>query len=188
MTAVHEFGHVVMAVALGGRVPRVRLWRDTSGLTTWRSSESGRIRSTVIALAGHTTPAAVGAACAAALASGRSVVALVGLTALVGVVTIAVRNLWGFAVCVALAALCWWAWVGGAGTAEALVAGSAGVLCLGAVRASAEELATNRKGGHSDTQVAASSTKVPAVVWGIVLVAWATACTAWSAVQVVGSL
>jgi hypothetical protein len=177
VTAVHELGHVVVAVLLGGRVPRVRLWRDTSGVTTWRTTQGGRLRSALIALAGHAMPPAVGAACALALAADEARWALIGLTVLVAVVTLAIRNLWGLAVCAALAGACWLAWSRGPEAGAVLVAAAAGILCLGGIRATAEELVTNRSGRGSDTQVVARALHVPAGAAGAALLLWALACT-----------
>jgi hypothetical protein len=56
VTAVHEFGHLVVALAVGGRGARVRLRADSSGLTTWRASGYGRGRAALIALAGPARP------------------------------------------------------------------------------------------------------------------------------------
>jgi len=185
VTAVHELGHVVVAVLLGGRVPRVRLWRDTSGVTTWRTTQAGRLRSALIALAGHAAPPAVGAACAWALALDQARGALVGLAVLVAVITLAIRNLWGLVVCAALAGLCWIAWSRGPDAGAVLVAATAAVLCVGSVRATAEELVTNQRGGRgggahggtSDTQVAGRALHLPAAVAGAALLLWALACT-----------
>lgn len=178
VTAVHELGHVLVAVLLGGRVPRVRLWRDTSGVTTWRTAQTGRARSALIALAGHAAPPAVGAGCALALAADQARWALVGLTALVAVVTLAIRNLWGLVVCASLGALCWAAWSRGPQAGAVLVAAATGILCFGGVRATAEELVTNRSGGTSDTQVVGRALHLPAVLAGSALLGWALLCTA----------
>lgn len=180
VTAVHEFGHLIVAVALGGRVPRVRLWADTSGVTTWRTSQTGRLRSAVIALAGHSTPPIVGAACAGLLAADRAPWGVAGLAVLVAIVTLAVRNLWGLVVCLALGALCWWGVRDNGVAAGTVLGGAAGVLCLGGVRAVAEELTSNRPGGSHDTQVVARALPLPAGVWGALLLVWALACTAWA--------
>jgi len=180
VTAVHELGHVLVAVLLGGRVPRVRLWRDTSGVTTWRTTQTGRLRAALIAVAGHAAPPAVGAACAWALAVDEVRVALVGLTVLVGVITLAIRNVWGLAVCAGLAVLCWLGWSRGPDAGAVLVAASAAVLCVGGVRATAEELVTNRSGGSSDTQVAGRALHIPAAVVGTALLLWALGCTSFA--------
>jgi hypothetical protein len=181
VTAVHEFGHLVVALAVGGRGARIRLRADTSGLTTWRTTRNGRFRSGLIALAGPGTPPLVGAACAAALVGGQATLGLLGLAVLVGIVSVVVRNLWGVLVCIALAALCWLAWRQGAVATEVLLVVTATVLCLGGLRAVAEELTSLQPGGTSDTQVAAAALWLPARVWGAGLLAWALAGAVWAA-------
>lgn len=185
VTAVHEFGHLVTAVALGGRAARVRLRADTSGLTTWRTAQTGRIRSGVIALAGPALPPLVGAGCAWAFATDRAAGGVLALAVGVALMSLVVRNLWGLVVCAALAALCWWAWRDDALAAPVLMVVTATVLCLGGLRAVAEELAgrsTERGGGAdtSDTRVAADALWLPPVVWGSTLLVWALACTGWA--------
>jgi hypothetical protein len=184
VTAVHEFGHLIVAVAVGGRRPTVRLAADTSGRTSWKTASSGRGRAGLIALAGPATPPLVGAACAAAFASNQPILGVVGLAAIVGTVSLAIRNLWGAAVCGALGAICWWAWRYGVSSAQILMLVSATVLCVGGARAVTEEMATSSRGGFRDTQVAAAALRLPPPVWGTLLLVWALACTGWAARRV----
>ena len=161
-------------------MPRVRLWRDTSGVTTWRTTQTGGGRAAVIAVAGHASAPAVGAACAWALAAGQARAALIGLTVLVALITLAIRNLWGLVVCAALAGLCAVAWSRGSNAASVLVAATAAVLCAGGVRTIAEELVTNRAGTSSDTQVAGRALHIPAVIVGAALLLWGFACAGFA--------
>jgi hypothetical protein len=188
VTAVHELGHLVTAMLLGGRVGRVRLRADTSGLTTWRAGRQGRGRSGLIALSGPAMPPLVGAGCAAAFASGRATLGVLVLAALVGTIALVVRNLWGLVVCAALGAVCWWGWHDGNASAQVLMLASATVLCLGGVRAVTEEMTALPPGGRRDTQVAAAALWLPPALWGTVLLAWAVAWTGWATWQVASGL
>ncbi len=180
VTAVHEFGHLIAAVALGGRAARVRLRADTSGLTTWKTTPPGRFRAAFIALAGPALPPLVGAGCALAFATDRGPVGVLVLTAGVALMSVFVRNVWGFVVCGALAAICWWAWRDGIGAARALMVVSATVLCLGGARAVTEEMRARPAGGVRDTQIAANALWLPPSLWGTALLVWAVALTCWA--------
>jgi hypothetical protein len=184
VTAVHELGHLVAAVALGGRAARVRLRADTSGLTTWRTTQPGRGRSALVALSGPAFPPLVGAACALAFATNRALLGVVALTIGVAVIGVVVRNLWGWVVCIALAAICWLAWNDGAGAAQVLMVVSSTVLCVGGIRAIAEEMSSLPVGGVRDTQIAARALWLPPVMWGTGLLLWALAWTSWATWQV----
>lgn len=50
-TALHEFGHALMALLTGGQVRNIELFRDTSGTTTTQSSN--RFTATLVSLAGY---------------------------------------------------------------------------------------------------------------------------------------
>ncbi len=180
VTAVHELGHLVAAIALGGRAARVRLRADTSGLTTWKTSPPGRFRAAFIALAGPALPPLVGAGCALAFATDRSPAGVLVLTAGVALISVFIRNVWGFVVCGALAAICWWAWRDGVGAAQVLMVVSATVLGLGGSRAVTEEMRARPAGGVRDTQIVANALWLPPAVWGAGLLVWALAWTCWA--------
>lgn len=50
-TALHEFGHAIMALLLNGQVRRIELFRDSSGITTTQSDS--KIKTFLISLAGY---------------------------------------------------------------------------------------------------------------------------------------
>lgn len=188
VTAVHEFGHLVVALAVGGHGARVRLRVDTSGLTTWRTATTGRGRTALIALAGPATPPLVGAGSAWAFSSGRATLGVSLLAVLVGALSLVVRNVWGLVVCFGLGGIIWAAWRYGTSTAEMLMVVTATVLCLGGVRAVAEEMASLHPVGASDTKVAVAALWLPARVWEAVLMVWAVAWTCAAAWLVVRAL
>ena len=49
-TAIHEFGHALVALLLNGKVNRIELFKDTSGTTT---TQTGRVGAFFVALAGY---------------------------------------------------------------------------------------------------------------------------------------
>lgn len=56
-TALHEFGHALMALVTGGSVDKIELLRDTSGTTTTKSSS--RFSAILVSLAGYPFAASV---------------------------------------------------------------------------------------------------------------------------------
>lgn len=56
-TALHEFGHALMALLTNGSVHRIELFKDTSGTTTTKSNN--RFAATLVALAGYPFAASV---------------------------------------------------------------------------------------------------------------------------------
>ncbi|MBQ4440950.1 MAG: M50 family metallopeptidase [Bacteroidales bacterium] len=56
-TALHEFGHALMALVTGGSVDKIELFRDTSGTTTTKSSS--RFSAILVSLAGYPFAASV---------------------------------------------------------------------------------------------------------------------------------
>jgi hypothetical protein len=57
-TAIHELGHALMALLIDGKVHKIELWGDSSGVTVTQSKS--KIGSFLIALAGYPFAAAVG--------------------------------------------------------------------------------------------------------------------------------
>lgn len=60
-TALHEFGHAIMALVLQGKVDRIELMKDSSGTTTTKSKN--RIGSILIAVAGYPFAATIAYFC-----------------------------------------------------------------------------------------------------------------------------
>lgn len=50
-TAIHEFGHALMALCTGGNVQKIQLFQDTSGTTTTQSSN--KLSAIMVSLAGY---------------------------------------------------------------------------------------------------------------------------------------
>ncbi|MGI8938460.1 MAG: M50 family metallopeptidase, partial [Iamia sp.] len=89
VTLAHELGHALTAIATEGRVRRIRIQLDTSGLTEWSGAGAARrIPRGVVAWWGHPAPGALAAALAAGLAAGHAVLAAQVLAGVVGVVAL----------------------------------------------------------------------------------------------------
>lgn len=56
-TALHEFGHALMALVTGGSVDKIELFKDTSGTTTTKSSS--KFSAILVSLAGYPFAASV---------------------------------------------------------------------------------------------------------------------------------
>lgn len=56
-TAIHEFGHALVALLTGGQVRKIELFKDTSGTTTTQSSN--RLAACLVSMAGYPFAASV---------------------------------------------------------------------------------------------------------------------------------
>ena len=164
-TWVHECGHALMTVLLGGTVGSITIEPDASGLT--RSLvPAGRIARGLVASSGYLGASVVGCLLMAASRvekRARAIVWTVGALMLVTLV-IWIRNLFGFVV-----VLAW----GAALVALARMAGrltSRFVLSLLAIQVALDSVYDIRvlfhvDGGHSDAETMARLFLLPAWVW-----------------------
>jgi hypothetical protein len=179
VTAVHELGHALVAILLGGRVSRVHLWANTAGLTTFTLPAGlGHLRGAAVALAGYPAPGLAGLTGAALVAAERSRL-WVGLAAVVTALLLAlwVRNAWGVGSTLVVAvALGWLAWAGPPQVVDAVGAGLAVLLLAGGWRASLTHL-RGREGGRevSDAVMAGRFLVLPAMAWSLLFFCVATA-------------
>ena len=170
VTVVHEAGHAIVAVLVGRRLQGIRLHSDTSGLTVSRGRPTGPGVVAMMA-AGYLAPAAVGVGAALLLAAGRGVAMLWAVLALMTVLLVWVRNLYGLLVLlvggVGVALLTWY----GAPQVQAVVAYLiAWLLLLAAPRPLVELLGTGRtRRRTTDPDQLARLTRVPALVWTLLL-------------------
>lgn len=164
-TWVHECGHAVMTVLLGGSVSSMTIEPNTSGLT--RSLlPSGRIARGLVASSGYLGASVVGCLLMAATRvekRARAILWTVGAFMLLTLVTW-MRNLFG-----AVVVLAW-------GTALVALARSSGrraprfVLSLLAIQVALDSVYNIRvlflvEGGHSDAETMASLFRLPASLW-----------------------
>ena len=79
-TLAHEFGHALMAALLGGRIDRITLARDGSGVAHFGFPDRRLVRSFLVSFAGYLSPGVFGVACVQVAVAGlRRVVVLAGL-------------------------------------------------------------------------------------------------------------
>lgn len=106
-TLVHELGHGVSAVLMGGNFEEFKMWADGSGVAM-HTGHLGAVQSAVVSAGGLVGPAlaaAVGMGCARKAKAARGFLLILGLGLVVAEVLV-VRNLFGLVFVGVLAALC----------------------------------------------------------------------------------
>ncbi len=190
VTIVHEAGHALVAVLLGRRVSGIRLHSDTSGLTT-HAGDTRRLPLALVAFAGYPAAGVLGLGAAFALGDGWAYGVLWAFVAVLLLVLVQIRNVYGFVVMVvALGALGWVAWAAPLAWAVGVAYGLVWLLLLGAVRAVVELSRTRRRpgGGGSDADNLARLTRVPAGAWVGLFWLVTVACAVAGAWLIVGPL
>jgi hypothetical protein len=173
VTIAHEGGHAAVAAATGRRLHGVRLHSDTSGLTISAGRPTG-LGVVLTLLAGYLSPAVLGVAAAAMLATGRVRPVLVVTLVLLAVLLLLIRNLFGVLSVVVTAGLL----VGIIGWAPDAWQGPAAYLLtwfllLAAPRPVVELQSARRRRlvAASDADQLAHLTRLPGLVWvGVFLV------------------
>ncbi|WP_369256756.1 M50 family metallopeptidase [Geodermatophilus amargosae] len=167
VTIAHEGAHGLAALATGRRLAGVRLHSDNSGLTVSKGRPTG-LGMVLTCAAGYVGPALFGLGAAALLAAGYAVGVLWAVLALLALLLLQIRNLYGlWAVLVTgagLAAVT--AWLPPAGQA-AVAAAVTWFLLLAAPRTVLElQRARRRRAApDSDADQLARLTRLPAVLW-----------------------
>ncbi|QSB15268.1 M50 family metallopeptidase [Natronosporangium hydrolyticum] len=167
ITIAHEGGHALVAVLAGRRLSGIRLHSDTSGLTVSRGRPSGPGMVFTL-LAGYITPSLLGLAGAWLLSTERVSLLLWASVALLVVMLLWIRNLYGLlAVVLAGAAVFAVSWYAEpqlqAGFAYAFV----WFLVIGGVRPVGELQARrwHRGSPESDADQLSRLTWVPGIIW-----------------------
>ncbi len=167
VTVVHEGAHALVALACGRSLAGVRLHSDSSGLTLSRGRARGAGMVATL-FAGYVGPGLLGLAVAAVIGWGHAVAALWGLLALLALLLLEIRNLYGLWVLlvtgVALGGVTWW---GSAALQSGTAAAVAWFLLLAAPW-KVVELQRARGGGRardSDPDQLARLTVLPAGLW-----------------------
>lgn len=167
VTIAHEGGHALVAFLAGRRLSGVSLHSDTSGVTVSSGSPTG-LGMVATAYAGYVAPSLLGMGGAALLASGWVMATLWGLTALLVVMFLLIRNFYGALVVSATGllvfAVSWWtpAWT------QTLFASLCAWFLLLAGPRPVWELHRLRRDGlaeDSDADQLAALTGLPAVLW-----------------------
>lgn len=160
-TVAHEFGHGITAAALGGRITRLRMHRDGSGLALTALPAGRPARSFAVSAAGYLAPGVLALASMQATTLARLWITY--LVAVVGVMLVlAVRSWWGAVLALGLGAGGWAVVVLTPPTFAALaVAGLAGVLAGGGVTDAAAQWRGRTSTPRSDARAMARQTGLP---------------------------
>ncbi|MBB1252476.1 M50 family metallopeptidase [Streptomyces sp. OF3] len=167
VTIAHEGGHGLVAVLTGRRLEGIRLHSDTSGLTVSRGRPTG-LGMVLTAAAGYTAPSLLGLLGAWLLAAGHITALLWGATALLVVMLVMIRNVYGvLTVFLTGGAFLLVSWLTAPEVQSVFAYGAVWFLLLGGVRPVFELQNKRRRGGAPDSDVDQLHrlTNVPAVVW-----------------------
>ncbi|MFJ3699943.1 MULTISPECIES: M50 family metallopeptidase [unclassified Streptomyces] len=167
ITIAHEGGHGLIALLTGRQLSGIRLHSDTSGLTVSRGKPTG-IGMILTAAAGYTAPPLLGLGGAWLLTNGRITLLLWLATALLAVMLVMIRNLYG-ALTVILTGTTFLlvSWLTSADVQSAFAYTVVWFLLLGGVRPAFELQSKRRYGGapDSDADQLARLTHAPAALW-----------------------
>ncbi|MFI6062514.1 M50 family metallopeptidase [Streptomyces sp. NPDC051286] len=167
ITIAHEGGHGLIALVSGRRLEGIRLHSDTSGLTVSRGRPTG-IGMIVTAAAGYTAPPLLGLGGAWLLADGRITLLLWVSTALLAVMLVMIRNLYGaLTVIFTGTAFLLVSWLASPAVQSLFGYTAVWFLLLGGVRPAFELQSKRRRGGapDSDADQLSRLMDVPAVLW-----------------------
>lgn len=172
VTLAHELGHALSAIVAEGRVRRIRVSFDTSGVTEWSgASVERRIPRGFVAWWGHPAPGALAVGLAVGVSLGHEVVTaaiLGGLTVAVAVVW--VRSAWGLVVSGVLGAAAGLAATTGESAAAGVVTAVTVLWALGGLRAAIGSARHVRRGDGSDQAVLAEVLWLPVGFWAVTMI------------------
>ncbi|MGW9050401.1 M50 family metallopeptidase [[Kitasatospora] papulosa] len=167
ITIAHEGGHGLVALLTGRQLSGIRLHSDTSGLTVSRGKPTG-VGMILTAAAGYTAPPLLGLGGAWLLTNGRITLFLWLATALLAVMLVMIRNLYG-ALTVILTGTTFLlvSLLTSADVQSAFAYTAVWFLLLGGVRPAFELQSKRRYGGapDSDADQLARLTHAPAALW-----------------------
>lgn len=167
ITIAHEGGHALVARACGRRLNGIRLHSDTSGVTVSSGNPRG-IGMIATTFAGYTAPAAIGALLASLLAAGRITATLWATLALLGIMLMLIRNLYGAAILIFSIALAAALLRYGSDQVQTLALSILAWFLLLAAPKPVLELQRKRRQGTaagSDADQLAALTGIPGAVW-----------------------
>ncbi|MET0318594.1 MAG: M50 family metallopeptidase [Rhodococcus fascians] len=173
VTLAHEAGHAVAAMATGRQLSGIRLHSDSSGLTLSRGRPRGP-GMVLTAAAGYLTPSLLGLAGGVLIGAGQRRVLLWGAVALMAVMVLFVRNVFGLLVLVVVGAgFGAVAYYGSPSLQEHFGYLAVWVLLLGNVRTIVE--GAKSRSGRTDIDQLRDLTHLPKAVWTALLIALAVA-------------
>jgi hypothetical protein len=163
-TLAHEFGHGLVAALLGGRINRITLARDGSGMAHFAFPGRRPVRRFLVSFTGYLAPGVFGLACVRVALAGLGAAWLAYLVLLLGVMlVITVRSWWGAFVALLLGAAGWALLALGTGwLAVVVVAGLAGAMLGGGVVDAAGQWRLTRAAVTTDAASMATQTGLPA--------------------------
>ncbi|MET8325844.1 M50 family metallopeptidase [Streptomyces sp. NPDC005181] len=167
ITIAHEGGHGLIALVTGRRLEGIRLHSDTSGLTVSRGRPTGT-GMILTAAAGYTAPPLLGLGGAWLLSSGRITLLLWVATALLAVMLVMIRNVYGaLTVIFTGSAFLLVSWLAPPDVQSLFAYTVVWFLLLGGVRPAFELQSKRRHGGapDSDADQLSRLTDVPAALW-----------------------
>jgi len=167
ITIVHEGGHAVMALLSGRRLQGIRLHSDTSGLTVSAGRPTG-LGMILTLLAGYPAASVVGAIGAVLLTTGRITLMLAVALALLPMMLVMIRNIFGVISVVTTWGLIFAvAWFTPADVQSIFAYTAVWFLLFGGVRPVFELHRQRRRGRmpYSDADQIGRLTHVPALVW-----------------------
>jgi hypothetical protein len=161
-TVAHEFGHGLIAALLGGRINRITMQRDGSGMAHYQFPRRRRVGQFLVSFAGYVAPAVFGLASLQAALAGLGAIWLAYIAATLGVMLLlAVRSWWGALLAVGLGAAAWGLMSAGVGAVPTLVvAGLGGVLLGGGLMDAVDQAASLGRSQRSDAWSMARQTGV----------------------------
>ena len=186
VTLAHEVGHALAAIVAEGRVRRIRVELDTSGVTEWSgASVRRRIPRGFVAWWGYPAPGVGAVLLGVAVRTDHAVVGL-GVLAVAAAVVLAVwiRSAWGAALVVVLATAAGAGAVAGDAVAGPVAVGIAALWAVGGIRAAAAAAPRTRRGDGSDQATLAQVLWLPVGFWSATMVVMAGATTLAAAVLV----
>lgn len=185
-TALHEFGHALVALCTGGQVNKIELFKDTSGTTTTQSSS--RLSAFLTSLAGYPFAVSVAWLSFYLIGQGAAQGLVVGLSVLFFIMLLFwIRNgygvLWVLLFCGANVALIYWG--GDPYVRYAAIFYATMILVESVTSALVLLFLTVRDAQKAgDAANLAKITHVPAFVWGLLFAAY----TGWVVYKVVEML
>ena len=188
-TAIHEFGHAVMALIMQGKVHKIELMRDTSGSTVTQCPTT--LGNILVSLAGYPFAAFAGWFCCYLNEVGYQKGLVIGLSILMVVMLIFwIRNWYGLIWIILFCALnTWLLYTDNQQYINIAALFYAIVVMIEAVSSSFILLVLSIKDGHSagDAANLAKFTHIPAFFWSLLFLAFSCWMAYLSAMMVINS-
>jgi hypothetical protein len=162
-TLAHEFGHGLTAALLGGRIDRITLARDGSGMAHYVVPGRWRVRRLAVSFVGYLAPGVFGVASVRVALAGHGPAWLAYLVVLLGtMLVLTLRSWWAALLAIVLGAGAWALLaLGSSQLATLVVAGLAGAQLGGGALDAAEQWRLVRVRRATDAASMATQTGLP---------------------------